>query len=73
MVFILGCTRPSLLRRLFSSCRVWWLLSSCGAGASHCRGFPRCRAQALGMQASGVDSWVRSSLVQQVNSCGAQA
>ena len=29
----------SLLRRLFSSCGEWGLLSSCGAQASHCGDF----------------------------------
>ena len=36
----------------FSSCSEWWLLSSCGAWASHCSGFSFCGAQALGVQAS---------------------
>ena len=36
-----------LLCRLFSSCRHQGLLS-CGAWASHCGGFSRCRAPALG-------------------------
>ena len=37
-VFTFGCTGSSLL---------WWALPSCGAWASHCRGFFCCRAQAL--------------------------
>ena len=35
----------------FSSCGRWGLLSGWHAQASHCFGFPCCRAQALGMQA----------------------
>ena len=40
--------------RAFSSCRQQGLLSSWGAGASHCGGFSRCRAQALGTWVSVV-------------------
>ena len=55
-------------------CSVWtfssWskrgLLSSCGAGVSHCGGFSCCRAQAWGMWASGVAApklWSSGSVV----------
>ena len=37
------------------------LSSSCGGQASHCRGFSRCRAQALGTQASAVTALGLSS------------
>ena len=43
-----GCAESSLLLGLFSSCGEWGLLSSCGAGTSHCSGFSYCRAQVLG-------------------------
>ena len=39
---------------LFSACGEQRLLSSCGAQASHCRGFSRCGAQARAVQASSV-------------------
>ena len=47
-----GCAGSSLLRRLFSSCREWELLSSGSTWASHCGDFSRSRAwpQALGLQ-----------------------
>ena len=38
----------------FSSCGKWELLSSCGARASHRRGFSCCGARALGARASVV-------------------
>ena len=38
----------------FSSCGKWELLSSCGARASHRRGFSCCGAWALGVRASVV-------------------
>ena len=44
-MFIFGCTGFSMLCKLFSSCNMLGLLSSCGALAS------RCRTQAL-------DAWV---------------
>ena len=39
---------PHCCMQAFSSCSKRGLLSSCGEWASHCRGFPSCRAQALG-------------------------
>ena len=51
----------------------------CGAGASHCGGFSRCRAQALGSWASAVGTLGLSSCGSQAlecvgsSSCGAQA
>ena len=41
---------------LFFSCGAQGLLSSCRARASHCRGFPRCRAQASVVEARGLGS-----------------
>ena len=38
----------------FSSCGQQGLLSSCGAWASHCSGFPCCRAQAPGLRGAVV-------------------
>ena len=46
--FIFVCAGSSLLHGLFSSCRQWGLLSSCGVWASHCGGFSCCRVQVLG-------------------------
>ena len=51
---IFGCARSSLLCGLFSSCSEPGLLSRCRPWASHCGRFSRCRAQALGVQASVV-------------------
>ena len=45
-LLIFGYAGSSLLRKLFSSCGEWGLLSSCGVWASHCGGFS-CAAQAL--------------------------
>ena len=45
---IFGCTGSLLLCGLSSSCGKWGLLSCFAAQASHCGGFPCCRAQALG-------------------------
>ena len=44
---IFGCSESSLLCGLISSWGELGLLSSCGAQASHCNGFSRCRAWAL--------------------------
>ena len=46
--FIFGCAGSSLLRRVFSGCSQWGLLSGCGAQAFHRGGFSCCGAQALG-------------------------
>ena len=43
-LFIFGGTGSLLLQRLFSSCGMQGLLSSCGAWASHCGGFSCYRA-----------------------------
>ena len=53
-LFIFGCAGPSLVRRVFSSCGKWALLSSCGVRASHCGSFSLCKAQALGHEGSVV-------------------
>ena len=66
-----------LLCRLFSSCRDQGPLS-CGAWASHCGGFSRCRAWALGGWISvavahglgSCDSW---ALEHRLSGCDAQA
>ena len=55
-LLIFGCAGSSLLHTCFSGCGKWGLLSSCGARASHCRGFSRCRARALGVQTSVVSA-----------------
>ena len=47
ILFLFGCSVSLLLHRLFCSCSEQGLLSSYGAGASHCGGFS-CGAQALG-------------------------
>ena len=52
-LFILGCTEVFAASRAFSCWGEQRLHSSCGAWASHCRGFS-CGAQALGLQASAV-------------------
>ena len=46
-IYFFGCARSLLLCRLFSSFDELGLLSSCGAGASHCNGFSCWGAQAL--------------------------
>ena len=46
--FSFVCAGSSLVKGLFSSCREWRLLSSCGVWASHCGGLS-CGAQALGL------------------------
>ena len=51
-LFIFGRTGSWLPRGLFSSCRDWGLLSSCGAWASHGGGSPYSGAPALAAQAS---------------------
>ena len=61
-LFIRGCG----YQWAFSSCKQWGLLTSCSAQASHCGGFPCCRARAAGAQASGVAALGLSS-------CGTQA
>ena len=51
----------SLPHGLFSSCSEWGLLSSCGAQASHFRGFSYYRALALGHAGfSSCGAWLRS-------------
>ena len=50
----------------------------CGARASHCSGFSRCRARALGAQASvvvacGLSSCGSRALERRLSSCGARA
>ena len=56
-LFFFGCARSLLLWELFSSCIEQGLLSSWGAQASHCSGFSRCKAWAVGAQASAVLAW----------------
>ena len=53
-LFIFGCARSSLVRRLFSSCGKWALLSRCGVRAFHCGGFSWCKAPGLGHEGSVV-------------------
>ena len=50
--YIFGCAGSSLLHGLFSRCREWGLLSSCGVRVSYC-GIISCggaRAQVYGLQ-----------------------
>ena len=49
--------------RAFASCGRRGLLSGCGGQASHCRGFCRCRAPALGTWASDCPEASGSSLI----------
>ena len=65
LLFIFGCTGSLLLHGLFSSCREWGLLSSCGAQASHWSGFSSVVA-ACGL--SSCSSW---PLEHRLSSCGA--
>ena len=53
----------------FSSCSGWEILSGCGAWASHCRGFSRCRARAPGH--TGISSF--STQAQQFQLLGSRA
>ena len=64
--------------RAFSSCGERGPLFCCGARASHCGGFSRCRAQALGTWASvvvarGLSSCGSRALERRLSSCGARA
>ena len=52
-LFIFGCAVSSLLCGLLSSCGEQGLLSSCGMRASHCGGFPCCRAWAQELRPLG--------------------
>ena len=54
--FIFGCIGSLSLHRLFSGYSKRGLLSSCGAQASHCSGFSCCRARALDIWASVVET-----------------
>ena len=60
-LFIFDCAGSSLLCGLFSSCGDRGLLSSWGAQASRCSGFPCFKALAPGVAACGL------------NRCGTQA
>ena len=58
VILFFGCAGSLLLHGPSSSCRDWGLLSSCAVRASHCSGFPWCRAWALGHAAfSSCGSW----------------
>ena len=52
--FIFGCPGSLLLHGLFSNCHRQGLFSSGSERASHCSGFSRCRAQALGHRRASV-------------------
>ena len=54
----------------FFSCGAQGLLSSCRARASHCRGFPRCRAQASVVEARGLGSCSSWALEHRLSGCG---
>ena len=55
-LFMFGCARSSLLRRLFTSCGEQWLLSSWCVWTSHCGGFSYCRAWARGHRLGSCDA-----------------
>ena len=65
-IYIFFWTVFSLLHRLFCSCGERGLLSSRGAQASHCSGFSRCRARALG-------DWASVVVTHGLRSCSSQA
>ena len=75
-IYLRLCWLFTAARGLFSSCGDRGLLSSCSAHASHCGGFPRCRAWALGAGVSvasvcGLSScsmWAPECVI---SSCGA--
>ena len=54
LLYFLAALGLCCCTQAFSSCREEGLLSSCGAGASHCSGFSRCDARALDAWASVV-------------------
>ena len=60
----------SLLRRLFSSCGKWGLLSSCSAYNPHCGGFSCCKVQPL--ECSGFSSCGLWALGHRLSSCDTQ-
>ena len=64
--FTFGCAAPPLLCGLFGSCGERGLLSFCRAWASHCGGFPSCRAQSLGH--TGFSSCGSQALEDRLNS-----
>ena len=73
LFIISGCTWSPLQWGLFSSCDQRGLLSSFGAGASHCGGFSRCRAWALELRLNcsavcGIFPDQASNLCRQVDS-----
>ena len=45
--FFLAALSLHYCSKAFSNCSAWGLLSTCGAGVSHCGSFSCCRAQAL--------------------------
>ena len=77
-LFIFGCVGSSLLHA--GPLQLWRAGATlpCGGRASHCGGFSRCRAWALGAWASvvgtqGLSSCGSQALERRLSSCGAQA
>ena len=59
LFFTYGCSGSLLLHRLFSSCSVWRLLSSCLAGAAHCSGSSCLQHRVKGRGFSGCSTWAQ--------------
>ena len=77
-LFIFGCVGSSLLHVGFLQSWRAGATLRCGARASHCRGFSRCGARALGARASvvvarGLSSCGSWALERKLSSCGARA
>ena len=76
--FIFGCVGSSLLCMGFLSLWRAGATLRCGVRASHCGGFSRCGARALGERASvvvarGLSSCGSRALERRLGSCGARA
>ena len=76
--YFFGCAASSLLCRLFSSCREWGPLFSCGEEASQCGGFSLLwsagsRMHRLPCLQCGLDSCGTQALEHRLESCGACA
>ena len=78
LFFVFGCVGSSLLRAGFLQLLRAWATLHCSARASHCSGFSRCGARALGTRASVVAACELSScgsqaLEHRLSSCGTRA
>ena len=77
-LFIFGCVGSSFLHAGFLQLRRAGATLRCSAWASHCSGFSRCGARALGTWASvvvarGLSSCGSRALEHRLSSCGARA